>query len=270
MTGASSLSDVRGVILDMDGVLLRGRAALPGVPDLFALLRARAISVVIATNNSTTTVNEVLERLNAAGAGASAGEVVTSAQATADFLRGQMPGGGRVFVVGEAGLIGALGEAGFEIAEDHRAVEAVVVGMCRQLTWEMLVRATLAIRAGARFIGTNPDRTFPSEQGLIPGAGSILAALEAASECEPVIIGKPEPHLFLAALSRLGTRAQETAVVGDRLETDILGGKNARMMTILLMTGVTSTIDLSQAAIRPDWIFDDLDALCRALAGAIE
>jgi 4-nitrophenyl phosphatase len=249
----------------MDGVLMRGSAPLPGVPELFSVLRSRSISVVVASNNSTPTIEQLLERIDRAGARVDPKEILTSSHATADYLRSQMPDGGRVFVVGEAGLLTALIEAGYEIAEDHQAVKAVVVGMCRGLTWDMLVQATLAIRAGARFIGTNPDRTFPSEIGIIPGAGSILAALEAASETEPVIIGKPEPHLFRAALARLGTRPDETAVVGDRLETDILGGLNAGLTTILLLTGVTTSDDLSHSKIMPDWTFDDLDALSRAL-----
>lgn len=265
VTPLSSLSDLRGLILDMDGVLLRGRAPLPGIPELFTVLRARSISVVIATNNSTPTIDQVLQRVNVTGAGAEADEILTSAQATMDYLKTRMPGGGRVYVIGEDGLFAALADAGFEIANDHRQVEAVVVGMCRGLTWEMLVQGTLAIRAGARFIGTNPDRTFPSEIGILPGAGSILAALEAASETEPVVIGKPEPHLFRAALSRLGTPPEVTAVVGDRLETDILGGRNAGLTTILVLTGVTTSKDLAQATIIPDWTFDNLDGLRRAL-----
>jgi 4-nitrophenyl phosphatase len=265
VTSRSSLAHLRGLILDMDGVLMRGSAPLPGVPELFSVLRSRSISVVIASNNSTPTIDQLLERINRAGARAEPREILTSSHATAEYLRGQMPDGGRVFVVGEAGLFAALAEAGFEIAEDHRGVEAVVVGMCRGLNWDMLVQATLAIRAGARFIGTNPDRTFPSEIGIVPGAGSILAALEAASETEPVIIGKPEPHLFRAALVRLGTQPDETAVVGDRLETDILGGMNVGLTTILVLTGVTTGNDLSQSKIIPDWTFDDLHALSRAL-----
>jgi 4-nitrophenyl phosphatase len=265
LTAHSSLSQLRGLILDMDGVLMRGRVPLPGVTELFTTLRNREVSVVIASNNSTPTVEQLLERVNAAGAGATPSEILTSSQATADYLQTRLPAGGRVYVIGEQGLTDALAGAGYVIAEDHQRVEAVVVGMCRSLTWEMLVQATLAIRAGARFIGTNPDRTFPSEIGIIPGAGSILAALEAASATVPVIIGKPEPHLFLTALSRLGTRPGETAVVGDRLETDILGGRNAGLTTILVLTGVTNRNDLSHAAILPDWTFDDLDALRRAL-----
>lgn len=268
MTPGHALSHLQGLILDMDGVLMRGREPLPGVPELFSSLRAHSISVVIASNNSTPTIDQMLERVNAAGAGASREEILTSSHATTDYLKTQMPEGGRVFAIGEAGLLSALTEAGFEIAEDHRRVEAVVVGMCRGLTWEMLVQATLAIRAGARFIGTNPDRTFPSELGIIPGAGSILAALQAASDVEPVIIGKPEPHLFRAALSRLGTPPEFTAVVGDRLETDILGGRNAGLTTILVLTGVTTAAGLSHATVMPDWTFDDLDGLRRGLEDA--
>jgi 4-nitrophenyl phosphatase len=267
MSPHSSLEALRGLILDMDGVLMRGSAPLPGVPKLFSVLRQRSISVVIASNNSTPTVDQVLDRINGAGAGAQPQEILTSSQATAEYLRSQMPDGGRVYVVGEAGLFAAVADAGYEIVEDHRGVEAVVVGMCRTLTWEMLVQATLAIRAGARFVGTNPDPTFPSEIGIGPGAGSILAALKAASEIEPVIIGKPEPHLFRAALARLGTQPEDTAVVGDRLETDILGGSRVGLTTILVMTGVTTNDDLSRSEIMPDWTFDDLEALSRALEG---
>jgi 4-nitrophenyl phosphatase len=267
MTSPTPLTRLRGLILDMDGVLMRGNSPLPGVPELFSVLRSRSISVVVASNNSTPTIDQVLDRVNRAGADADPSEILTSSLATADYLQQQMPGGGRVFVVGEAGLFAAVADAGYEIAEDHRRVEAVVVGMCRDLTWEMLVQATLAIRAGARFIGTNPDPTFPSEIGIGPGAGTILAALRAASETEPVIIGKPEPHLFRAALARLGTRIDETAVVGDRLETDILGGRNVGLTTILVLTGVTTSHDLSGSTIVPDWTFDDLHALRRALEG---
>jgi 4-nitrophenyl phosphatase len=265
MTLRSSLAPLRGLILDMDGVLMRGNTPLPGVPELFSVLRSRSIGVVIASNNSTPTIDQVLERVNRAGAGAEPKEILTSAQATAEYLQAKIPAGSRVLVVGEAGLLAAVAEAGYEIAHDHHEVEAVVAGMCRSLTWDLLVQATLAIRAGARFIGTNPDPTYPSEMGIIPGAGSILAALEAASETKPVVIGKPEPHLFRAALARLRTQPDETAVVGDRLETDILGGHNAGLTTILVLTGVTTDRDLPGSSIVPDWTFDDLRGLCRAL-----
>ena len=263
-TGAP-LADLRGVILDMDGVLIRGRAALPGVQEFFKLLRARDISLVIASNNSTPTIEQVLERVNAAGADARPREILTSSQATADYLKEHLPAVHSVYAIGEEGLSAALKADGLELAVSHRQAEAVVVGMCRSLTWEMLVEAALAIRAGAHFIGTNPDRTFPAEIGIIPGAGSILAALQAATDREPLIIGKPEPYLFRAALARLGTPAELTAVVGDRLETDILGGQNVGLRTILVLTGVTTASQLSGATLMPDWTFDDLPALCRAL-----
>ena len=259
------LADLRGLILDMDGVLMRGRLPLPGVPELFGLLRSRGISVVIASNNSTPTIEEVLERVNAAGADAGPREILTSSEATADYLKEHLPAVHSVYAIGEGGLFAALEVEGFRLAASHKQAEAVVVGMCRTLTWSMLVEATLAIRAGAHFIGTNPDRTIPSEIGIIPGAGSILAALQAASDREPLIIGKPEPHLFRAALARLGTPAELTAVVGDRLETDILGGQNVGLRTILVLTGVTSRSQLSGTTLVPDWTFDDLPALCRAL-----
>jgi len=142
---------------------------------------------------------------------------------------------------------------------------AVVVGMDRDLNWRKLVEAGLAIAAGAAFIGTNPDRTFPTERGLGPGNGAILAALETATRRPPVIVGKPEPPLFLEATSRLAVPPAETLVVGDRLETDIVGGARVRMQTALLLTGVTSAADLSGYEIQPDWIFEDLPALLQRL-----
>jgi 4-nitrophenyl phosphatase len=139
--------------------------------------------------------------------------------------------------------------------------------MDRGLTWPKLVEAGLAIAAGATFIGTNPDRTFPTERGLGPGNGSILAALETATGRPPIIVGKPEPHLFVEAMTRLAVPPNQTLVVGDRLETDIAGGIQAGMRTALLLSGVTSAADLRGREVQPDWTFEDLPALLQRLPG---
>jgi 4-nitrophenyl phosphatase len=174
----------------------------------------------------------------------------------------------RVHVVGEEPLRRSLKAAGCQIvgADDHP--QAVVVGMDRRLDWAKLIDATLAIRAGAAFIGTNPDRTFPSERGIGPGNGAVLAALEAATGVAPIVVGKPEAHLFLEAARRVRVDPAEALVVGDRLETDILGGQRAGMPTALLLTGVTSKEQLSASTIRPEVVFDDLSSLAAWLDAA--
>jgi 4-nitrophenyl phosphatase len=139
--------------------------------------------------------------------------------------------------------------------------------MDRQMKWEHLAEAALAIQEGALFLGTNPDVTFPVERGLVPGNGALLAALEAATGVKALIIGKPEPHLYLQAIAYLQTEPKRSLAVGDRLETDILGGQRVGMMTALILTGVTQRPELASSSIQPDYVFDDLPHLRRALMG---
>ena len=192
-------------------------------------------------------------------------QVITSAQAAARFLQQQVRPGSPVYVVGERGLRTAVREAGMRIVDHAEEAEVVVAGLERGLSWDHLAEATLAIRAGALFVATNTDATFPSERGLLPGAGALIAALQTASGVNPVIIGKPEPRLFLAAVEQLGTPPARTLVVGDRVETDILGAQRAGLPSALVLTGVTRREDLPTVAAQPDWVFDDLPALTAAL-----
>ncbi len=255
------------MVIDLDGVLWRGETLLPGVADFFSLLRERRIPFVLATNNATATLATVQAKLGAAGVEVSDKEVFTSAQAAAALLRKHFPQGGPVYAIGEAGLRAALTQAGFDLVDAADSAQAVVVGLDRQATWPQFTEAALAIQAGALFIGTNADATFPSERGLVPGAGALLAVLQTATGRAPTVIGKPEPHLFLQALDRLATRPEQTLVLGDRLETDILGGQRAGMATALVLTGVTRRADLTDASLKPDWVFDDLAQVCAALSG---
>src|SRR5262249_55525934 len=156
----------------------------------------------------------------------------------------------RVYVIGEDGLRLPLIDAGFTVAEEG-AAEFVVLGMDRKITYDKLRRATLLIRAGASFIATNPETTFPTQQGLVPGAGALIAAITSATGVSPLVIGKPEPACFEMALEKMGTRVGETAAIGDRLDTDIVGGHRAGLPTILVLTGVSSRNDIASALIKP-------------------
>jgi len=263
----TKLNQIRAVISDMDGVLWRGETPLPGVAEFFGGLRQRQIPFVLATNNATATFSEVHRRLSALRLDLRQEEVLTSAKAAASFLHHQLPSGAAVLAVGEAGLTTALLQAGFRLVDDAASAAAVVAGLDRHVTWDKLTEAALAIRAGAMFLATNLDPTFPSERGLVPGAGALIAVLETATGCHPLVIGKPEPHLYLEALEFLKTPAAATLVLGDRIETDIVGGQRAGMPTALLLTGVTTRELLAASPHQPDWVFEDLHAAARALAG---
>jgi 4-nitrophenyl phosphatase len=189
-------------------------------------------------------------------------EILTSSQATAMYLETLAPPWTKVYVIGEEGLQTAVRERGYIVSGD--GAEFVVVGMDRRLTYEKLKVATLLIRRGAKFIGSNPDKTLPTEEGFIPGNGTTLAALEASTGVAPTIIGKPERTLFELALAKLGSRKEDTAIVGDRLETDVVGGHNAGLTTILVLSGATTRQDVDSALVRPDLVFEDVRHLHEA------
>lgn len=252
----TSLSSIRHLIIDMDGVLWRGDTALPGLVDFFTFLRKRAIRFALATNNASQTPDQYLAKLACIGVTVSRDEVLTSAEAAATYLEGVAPKGAQVYTIGEAGVIQALTQRGFVISDDKAPF--VVVGMDRGLTWEKLARATLNIRAGAMFIGTNPDTTLPTERGITHGNGAILAALQAATGVQPVIVGKPEPIMYRQAMARLGGGADDTAALGDRLETDILGAVRTGIRSIFLLSGVSTREQLDGLEYQPDWVFDSI------------
>lgn len=258
------LSKLQHLLIDMDGVLWRGAEPVAGLADFFASLRRRRIGFVLLTNNASKTPAHYVERLTGYGIAVTPAEIITSAQATADYLAGQCAPGTPVYVIGMAGLRQAMAERGFQLldaAAEPGSVRYVVVGWDYHLNYEDLAQATLHIRAGAGFVGSNPDRTWPSERGLLPGAGAILAALQAATDVEPTVVGKPSPLMFQIALRRLGAAASTVAMLGDRLETDILGGHDAGLTTILVLSGVTTPADLAASPFQPDLVFDDITAL---------
>lgn len=249
-----SLSQITHLIIDMDGVLYRGDRAMPRLCDFFIFLRERSISFILATNNSTRSPQEYVEKLGDMGVTVSADEILVSGQATARYLTREYPRGTRVHVFGMPALKQAMTEEGFVLADDD--VQVVVASMDRNVTYDKLKRATLLIRGGARFIATNLDPTNPSEEGLIPGTGSMIAALATASETRPTAIGKPEPIMYQLAMEQMGAHPQTTAAIGDRVDTDILGGKKAGLFTICVLSGSSDRVEAE--AIATDLIFDDI------------
>lgn len=270
MAAKLNLSTIQAVICDVDGTLWRGSRPLPGAQAFLQFLQGKGIPFVLATNNATRPPEHYCQRLAAAGVYVRAEQVVTAAAATAVYLRDRLPSGAAVYAIGESGLLQALREASFTVAASaQQAVDAVVVGGDSSLTYDKLKTAVLLLQRGAPLIGTNPDLLVPAEEGLIPETGTTLAALEAATGVEAVVVGKPEPHLFRAAVARLGRPPAQTAMIGDRLETDVLGARRAGLKAILVETGVDDANSALEKGITPDAVLTDLSALTSRWRSAV-
>lgn len=260
-------SPIKALILDMDGVLWRDHQVLLDMPAFFKGIKDLGLPVVFATNNSTRNAEMYAERLAGFGVQVEPWQIVNTASATADYLSRRFPQRGPVFTVAEKGVIEALREHGFEpVTEEVDGIIAVVAGMDRQASYDKLSKATLLIRSGVPFIGTNPDLTFPTPRGLVPGAGAFLKFLEAASGVAPIMIGKPEPYLYQYSMERLGTLPGETLAVGDRLETDILGGQKIGCLTVLVLSGVTNQAEAAAWSPQPNLILPNLADLLPILS----
>ncbi len=265
------LRRIRAVLCDMDGVLWKGDRPLPGLRTFFDFLRREGIAFTLVTNNASKSRAQYVEKLAGFGLEVLPDEVLNSAIAAATYLRGRAPQGATVYPVGGDGVRVALREEGFALVdEDAGEADYVVVGWDPHLTWRKMARATLLIRKGSLFVGTNPDRTFPSEEGEVPGNGAQLAMLEAATGCKPIVVGKPSIQLYLQALARMGVRAEETLVIGDRLDTDILGGVRLGAPTAMLLSGVHGRDDLRRSLVHPDFVFEHLAALVEAWEAALQ
>ncbi len=232
------LKNIKALVLDMDGVLWRENEAIGDLNAIFTHFEKVGLQVLCATNNSTKTPQQYIEKLAGLGAHLHEEQIITSAMGVAYLLNKRFPSGGPVYAIGEIGLTTILKDAGFY--ESEKGSLAVIAGMDRQINYAKLKTATLLIRSGVPFYATNPDRTFPTPEGLIPGAGAILAALVAASDVEPIIAGKPNSTLYEFALEKLGTLPEETLAVGDRIETDILGAQRAGCRTALVLSGIAN------------------------------
>lgn len=265
-----NLARVQALIADMDGTLWRGGQALPGLVAFAGFLQRRGIGWMVVTNNTVETPDYYRRLLARFGVRAGRQQVLTAAEATATYLRERWSPGATIFMIGQTGLAEALLEAGFRLAANAaRPVDLVVVGGDTGLTYARLKDAILLIQAGARFVGTNPDLLVPTEEGLVPEAGTTLAAIQAATGVAPVIVGKPEPILFEMALARLGSAPCNTVMLGDRLETDILGGQQAGLGTILVTTGVDDEQAAARTGIQPDLVVRGLEELVAIWEGQL-
>lgn len=277
MTNMDEITNVAGLIIDMDGVLWHGNNPIDGLVELFLTLRKLSIPFVLATNNASLTQQQYVDKLAKMGVAVALDEILTSSMATASYLAKHQPENERrVFVIGEDGLRQPLVEQGFTLTDLYQVnqidkgiagqgADLVVSGLDRQLTWDKLATATLNINAGARLFATNLDTSLPTELGEVMGNGGTIAALEAVTGIKAVSIGKPEPILYQQALEKLGTQAENTIAIGDRLNTDILGAVNAGMRSILVLTGISSKEDIADVSYSPTWIMDDIKAVAKIL-----
>jgi 4-nitrophenyl phosphatase len=254
---------LKALLLDMDGVLWRDAEPIGDLAAYLTTIANKGLRVAFVTNNATKTVEQYQQKFRGFGVEIAAEQIHTSANVAAKVLADQYQCGGNVFVIGERGLQDAMRDRGFKIVENDCL--AVVVGLDREMTYQKLETATHLIREGAAFIGTNPDRTLPSPKGQVPGAGSILAFLEASTDKKPTIIGKPERALIDSALSSLGIQPEEALMVGDRVETDVAAGQRAGCRTALVLSGVTSDQVARAWKPAPDYIEIDLESLVAKL-----
>ncbi len=249
----SDRGDVECWLTDMDGVLVHENQALPGAVELIQQWRDAGTPFLVLTNNSIFTPRDLAARLRASGLDVPEESLWTSALATADFCASQMPGGS-AFVIGEAGITTALHEAGFTLTDTDP--DYVVVGETRNYSFEAITKAIRLINEGARFIATNPDATGPSADGPMPATGAISALITKATGKEPYVVGKPNPMMFRSAMNKIGAHSENTAMIGDRMDTDIVAGIEAGLHTVLVLTGISDQSEIERYPFRPDEILD--------------
>lgn len=257
------------ILLDGDGVLWRAETPITGIQDLFTTLNEKRINWALLTNNNTHTVETYVNKLARFGVQTNPSQVFTSSSVTAAYLQEKYGQGAHLHVVGMEGLIKTLQDAGFTVYTGEQMpperVVAVVAGMDRGLTHDKVKVALRLILAGAPFIATNTDGSFVTPDGINPGTGMVIGALQATSGKEPIVIGKPQAAIFEAAMKRFRTTPGKTLMVGDRLNTDILGANRLGIQTVAVMTGVTSREELSASEIQPDLVLEDIKELYQVI-----
>jgi HAD superfamily hydrolase (TIGR01457 family) len=259
------IDEIATFLLDMDGVLYVGNTPIEGAAKTVLHLRKKDKKIIFVTNNSTNTRHEYVQKLAKMGIAARVSDVFTAGYVARLYLRERAPRA-RVLVVGGLGLKKEIINGGFKVLTDRRAEEAdfVVVGLDRAINYEKLTAGVRALLAGAELIAMNMDATYPTEGGLCPGAGAFVGALSASSGKQPkVVIGKPSPFMIKLALDMVGSRPSKTAIVGDKLSTDILAGKRFGLKTILVLSGVTSKRDIKkiEAEEMPDLVIPSIKSL---------
>lgn len=254
------LKQIDAYLIDLDGTLYRGTEVIDDAPEFIKWLQRTGKKYLFVTNNSSRRPEQVAEHLRHLGIDAEPEDVFTSSQVAATYIAADQDRGNRVFIVGEEGLHHALTEiAGCTIADD--AVDYVVQGIDRDFSYRKLKQASLLIQAGATYLATNVDKALPTEEGLLPGAGSLLAAIQTASGTKPIVMGKPEARMIDYAVQNLGVSKDRAVVIGDNLETDILAGVNAGVRTVLVLTGFSKREHIEAAAGAPTLIVDTLTEL---------
>lgn len=254
---------IKGILLDLDGTVYLEDKEVPGALEFVKWLEEKDVPYLFVTNRANRTPEEVSEHLRSYGISCEPDHVLTSGQATAEYL-----GKGTVFCVGEAGLYQALTEAGLTITDD--APDYVVVSYDRSFTYDKLKNACVLIHGGAQFIATNPDKALKIEGGISPGTGAIVAAVAAGSGREPMVIGKPGRLIFDIALRRLGLAKEDVIAVGDNLDTDIAAGVNADIRTALILTGISTREDAARAPAKPTWVVADYAELRNVIEAEID
>jgi NagD protein len=241
--------------MDMDGVLVREEHAIPGAREFLARLRELELPFLVLTNNSIYTRRDLAARLAASGLEVPEEAIWTSALATARFLEDQRPGG-TAYVIGEAGLTTALHAAGYTMTD--RSPDYVILGETRTYSFERITQAIRLILGGARFIATNPDPTGPAPSGPMPATGAVAALISRATGVEPYFVGKPNPLMMRSALNALDAHSETTAMIGDRMDTDVVSGLEAGLMTVLVLTGLTTREETERFPFRPSRIVDSI------------
>ena len=249
------MKSIKHVITDMDGVLVKGAQIIPGAARFIARLQEQGREYLLLTNNSLYTPRDLAHRLHTLGLEIPIERLFTSAMATADFLQSQRQQG-TAFVVGASGLTQAIHDIGYVITDVDP--DYVVLGETEGYNFEIITKAVRLIEGGARFIATNPDVSGPSEAGTVPGCGAMAALIEKASGKAPLYVGKPNPLMMRSALNYLDVHSEDTVMVGDRMETDIVAGVESGMRTILVLTGVTRREDIDRFPYQPTWVLESV------------
>jgi NagD protein len=257
-----SRREIHSWLMDMDGVLVREEHLVPGADRFIGRLRELGTPFLVLTNNSIYTRRDLAARLQASGLEVPEESIWTSALATSRFLEDQRPGGS-AFVIGEAGLTTSLHQAGYTLTERHP--DYVVLGETRTYSFERITHAIRLVAGGARFIATNPDATGPTPDGPLPATGSVAALISRATGVEPYFVGKPNPLMMRSALNAIDAHSETTAMIGDRMDTDIVSGLEAGLETILVLTGVTSRDQAERHPFLPSRIVDSVADLINDL-----
>ena len=268
-----NLSEFKTILFDGDGVLWRGDDKIPGVDQIFSIIHQHNLKWALLTNNNTKTVQNYIDKLNSFGISADASNIYSSSTITAKYLLRRYGARASIFVVGMPALIETMQNAGFQVFYGEKQplekIKAVVAGMDREITHAKIKAAMRLILNGAEFVATNTDSSFPTPEGIHPGTGMVIGALIGTTDIKPKVIGKPSNEIFTTSMELIGANPEFTVMIGDRLNTDILGAQNAGIRSILVLTGVTTSAMLTNSPIQPDAVYPSIKEVASSLEAAL-